>query len=61
MQLTLIDIGDPILQQFADINKEIGGIFNAIRANLSGSDGALIPVVDSVQEVATTLSEIIQS
>jgi TP901 family phage tail tape measure protein len=61
MQLTLIDIGEPILKQFGDINKEIGGIFNAIRANLSGSNGALVPVVDSVQEVATTVSEIIHS
>lgn len=61
IQLTLIGIGEPILDEFADIDKAITSIFQSLRNNLTGSDGALVPVIDSVEQVAATVADIINS
>lgn len=60
IQLTLIGIGEPILDEFKDIDKAISDIFVSIRGSLEG-DGALSGVIDSVEGLAGTVAGIIRN
>lgn len=61
IELTLGAIGEPLLDEFTDIDKAIAGIFNTIRENLTAQDGALVPVINAVEGVAETVSGIIRN
>lgn len=56
---TLIALGTPLLDEFADIQKAITAIFSTIRQNITEEDGALVPVLDAVERLAQTVTEII--
>lgn len=60
IELTLEGIGEPLLDEFKDINKGIAEIFNQIRQNL-GDGGALNDVISSVEGVAGTVATIISN
>lgn len=58
---TLIAIGEPILDEFKDIDTAVTSIFNTIRDNVTAQNGALVPVVDSVENLAGTVADIIRN
>jgi len=60
LELTLVDIGTPILDEFHDIDKAIIEIFKTIRSNLE-NDSTLGAVTNAVEGVAKTVADIIRN
>lgn len=60
LELTLVDIGTPILDEFSDIDLAINDIFKTIRNNLS-NDSTLGAVTTAVEAVAGTVASIIRN
>lgn len=60
LELTLVDIGTPILDEFHDIDKAIIEIFKTIRSNLD-NDSTLGAVTNAVDGVAKTVADIIRN
>lgn len=58
MELTLGAIGEPLLDEFGDINKAISDIFKGVRASVEGDEGLSL-VVDAMEQIADTVSDIL--
>ena len=61
IDLTLISIGEPLLDDFKDIDLAIKDIFAGIRKNVEDPNGALVPVVDAIEGVAEQVAGVIRS
>lgn len=60
IELTLGAIGEPMLDEFKDIDKAIADIFDGIRNNL-GDDGALSVVTEGAERIAETVATILRN
>lgn len=60
LELTLIAIGEPLLDEFKDIDKAITDIFRGLRSSIEDKNG-LGQVVSAVERVANTISQIISN
>lgn len=60
IELTLGAIGEPLLDEFKDIDKAITAIFGSVRASIESETGLGV-VVDAVEGIAGTVSQIINN
>ncbi len=60
LELTLGAIGEPLLDEFKDVDKAIASIFSSIRKSIESESG-LGTVVDAVEGIAQTVSQVINN